>query len=200
MGGRVTTDLRAGLAGADVVVDCLLGTGATGGPRPPYDAAIAAVNAHDAPVVACDLPSGVDASTGAVVAGAVEADVTLCLGAYKRGLALWPARAHTGELRLGDIGILEPGDRPAARLVDGADVWEALTDPDAAGDKRARGVVVIVAGSADMSGAAVLAARGALAAGAGLVTVATPTLARHFVAPNVPEAMTAGGTGRAESA
>ncbi|HEX6257566.1 MAG TPA: NAD(P)H-hydrate dehydratase [Euzebyales bacterium] len=190
MGGRVTTDLRAGLAGADVVVDCLLGTGATGAPRPPYDAAIAAVNAHDAPVVACDLPSGADASTGAVVAEAVEADVTLCLGAYKRGLALWPARAHTGELRLGDIGILEPGDRPAARLVDGADVWEALTDPDAAGDKRARGVVVVVAGSADMSGAAVLAARGALAAGAGLVTVATPTLARHFVAPNVPEAMT----------
>jgi NAD(P)H-hydrate epimerase len=189
-GGRVTTDLAAGVARADVIVDCLLGTGANGPPRSPYDAAIATVNAHDAPVVACDLPSGVDADTGAVFAEAVRADVTLCLGAHKRGLALWPARSHVGDLRVGDIGIHDDADRPAARLVHAGDVARVLTDPDAHGDKRSRGVVVIVAGSADMSGAAVLAARGALAAGAGLVTVATTTLARHFVAPSVPEAMT----------
>jgi ADP-dependent NAD(P)H-hydrate dehydratase / NAD(P)H-hydrate epimerase len=189
-GGRTTTDLRAGLSQADVVVDCLLGTGATGAPRPPYDAAIAAINAVDVPVVACDLPSGVDADTGMVVADAVRADVTLCLGAHKRGLALWPARSHVGDLAVGEIGIRDDADHPAAVLVDADDVAGALTDPDAEGDKRSRGVVVIVAGSSGMSGAAVLAARGALAAGAGLVTVATTTLARHFVAPNVPEAMT----------
>jgi len=189
-GGRITTDLLPGVAQADVVVDCLLGTGATGAPRPPYDAAIATVNAREAPVVACDLPSGVDADTGAVVAGAVRADVTLCLGAHKRGLALWPARSRVGDLRVGEIGIRDDTDLPAARLVDAGDVAGVLTDPDSRGDKRSRGVVVIVAGSSDMSGAAVLAARGALAAGAGLVTVATTALARHFVAPNVPEAMT----------
>ena len=188
--GRTTTDLLEGVGQADVVVDCLLGTGASGAPRPPYDAAIAAINAHDVPVVACDLPSGVDADTGAVVAGAVRADVTLCLGAHKRGLALWPARSHVGDLRVGEIGIRDDADVPAAHLVDADDVARVLTGPDAHGDKRSRGVVVIVAGSSDMSGAAVLAARGALAAGAGLVTVATTTLARHFVAPNVPEAMT----------
>jgi hydroxyethylthiazole kinase-like uncharacterized protein yjeF len=189
-GGRTTRDLLACLSRADVVVDCLLGTGATGAPRPPYDAAIAAINAHTEPTVACDLPSGVDADTGAVAADAVDAAVTLCLGAHKRGLALWPARAHVGALWLGEIGIRVDADTPAAHLLRAADVAGLLTDPDGRGDKRSRGVVVIVAGSSGMSGAAVLAARGALAAGAGLVTVATTPLARHFVAPNVPEAMT----------
>lgn len=190
IGGRVTTDLRVALRHADVVVDCLLGTGAGGAPRSPYDAAIDAINASEQPVVACDLPSGVDADTGAVPAQAVRADLTLCLGAHKRGLALWPARAHVGRLLLGDIGIGEASDVPAAHLLEPADVADLLPEPSDAGDKRARGVVVIVAGSADMSGAALLTARGALAAGAGLVTVATTTAARRLVAPNVPEAMT----------
>lgn len=190
IGGRVTSDVSTALRSADVIVDCLLGTGATGAPRAPFDDTIDHVNTHAAPVVACDLPSGVDADTGAVVAQAVQADVTLSLGAHKRGLALWPARAHVGDLRLGDIGIRAAAGQPAARLTQAADIAGVLTAPTAAGDKRARGVVVIVAGSDDMSGAAVLAARGALAAGAGLVTVATTALARHFVAPQVPEAMT----------
>jgi NAD(P)H-hydrate epimerase len=190
LGGRVTGDVSSALRSADVVVDCLLGTGATGAPRAPYDAVIDQINAHDAPVVACDLPSGVDADTGAVAAQAVEADVTVSLGAHKRGLALWPARAHVGDMRLGDIGIRSAVDEPAAHLVDAADIVGVLRAPAAGADKRSRGVVVIVAGSDNMSGAAVLAARGALAVGAGLVTVATSTLARHFVAPQVPEAMT----------
>ena len=190
VGGRVTTDVSEAIADADIVVDCLLGTGATGAPRPPFDAAIAAVNAAGVPVVACDLPSGVDAGTGAVVADAVRADVTLSLGAHKRGLVLSPARDHVGDLRLGDIGITDGDDDPAAHLMDAATVGDVLADPGAEGDKRSRGVVVVLAGSADMSGAAVLTARGALGAGAGLVTVATTALARHFVAPNVPPAMT----------
>ena len=191
VGGRVATDFDGVLARADVVVDCLLGTGATGAPRSPYDTVIDRVNAHPAPVVACDLPSGVDAWTGAVEAQAVMADLTVSLGAHKRGLSLWPARAHVGELRLGEIGVHDAAqDQPAAHLLERNDVGTVLAEPEAEGDKRDRGVVVIVAGSDDMSGAAVLSARGALAAGAGLVTVATSTLARHFVAPTVPEAMT----------
>lgn len=189
-GGRTSADPAAALDGADVVVDCLLGTGATGAPRPPFDKVIAAANDHDAPVVACDLPSGVNAATGEVEAGAVRAALTLCLGAYKRGLAVWPAAAYAGEVRVGDLGIRSPDDEPAARLMEPTDIAGVLADPAAGGDKRARGVVVIVAGSDGMSGAATLSARGALAAGAGLVTVATTTLARNFVAPNVPEAMT----------
>lgn len=188
-GGRIRTGLQEVLERAEVGVDCLLGTGASGAPRPPYDAAIDALNAYDGPVIACDLPSGVDADSGAVAAQAVDADVTLTLGAHKRGLALWPARAHVGDLRLADIGILSDATEAAAHLVDAGDVARLLPAPGPADDKRVRGVVVIVAGSDDMSGAAALSAMGALAAGAGLVTVATSALARRLIAPNVPEAM-----------
>lgn len=190
LGGRVVDDLGAALRRADVAVDCLLGTGTTGAPRAPFDTAIDTIVASGLPVVACDVPSGVDASTGQVPAQAVRADTTLSLGAHKRGLALWPARGHVGRLVLGDIGIRRDDDRPDCRLIGAADVLDALPDPSADGDKRERGVVVIVAGSADMSGAAALCARGALAAGAGLVTVATEPLARHLMAARMPEAMT----------
>lgn len=188
-GGRVETALDGALERADIAVDCLLGTGASGAPRPPYDVAIDALNASGLPVVACDLPSGVDAETGAVEAQAVRATVTLSLGAHKRGLALWPARSYAGELRLGDIGVVTDDDQAATHLITADDVPALLPEPSDESDKRARGVVVIVAGSDDMSGAAALCARSALAAGAGLVTVATSPLARRMVAPTVPEAM-----------
>jgi NAD(P)H-hydrate epimerase len=188
LGGRVRTDVDDVLDQADIAVDCLLGTGATGAPRPPYDAVIDALNASEVRVVACDLPSGVNADTGEVVAQAVRADVTLTLGAHKRGLALWPARAYVGELRLGDIGI-RSDERAVAYTIEPADVPRLLPEPANDSDKRGLGAVVIVAGSSDMSGAAALCARGALAAGAGLVTIATSPLARRLVAPNVPEAM-----------
>jgi NAD(P)H-hydrate epimerase len=190
LGGRISTDMAAVLDGADIAVDCLLGTGATGAPRAPYDAAIDMLNNSNVPVVACDLPSGVNADTGDVAAQAVRADVTLTIGAHKRGLALWPARSYAGDLQLADIGIRTADDEPVANLLEPADVTQLLPEPSDDSDKRRRGVVAIVAGSADMSGAAMLVARGALAAGAGLVTVATTPLARRLVAPNVPEAMT----------
>jgi NAD(P)H-hydrate epimerase len=188
-GGRIETSLERALGRADIAVDCLLGTGASGAPRTPYDAAIDALNASGLPVVACDLPSGVDAGTGEVVAQAVRATVTLSLAAHKRGLALWPARAYTGDLRLGDIGVRTADDHTATHLITADDVPALLPEPSDHSDKRGRGVVVIVAGSDDMSGAAALCARGALAAGAGLVTVATTPLARRLIAPGVPEAM-----------
>ena len=188
-GGRVETAPDTTLERADIAVDCLLGTGASGAPRPPYDVMIDALNASGLPVVACDLPSGVDAETGAVEAQAVRATVTLSLGAHKRGLALWPARSYAGELRLGDIGVVTDDDSADTHLITADDVPALLPEPSNESDKRARGVVVIVAGSDDMSGAAALCARSALAAGAGLVTVATSPLARRMVAPTVPEAM-----------
>ena len=189
VGGRVSTTVSDALDGADVAVDCLLGTGATGSPRPPYDAAIDSLNAHSVPVVACDLPSGVNADTGEVAGPAVRADLTLTLGAHKRGLVLWPARAHTGDVQVADIGIRDTDDRAVAHIVEDTDLPVLLPEPADDSDKRGLGAVVIVAGSSDMSGAAALCARGALAAGAGLVTIATSPLARRLVAPNVPEAM-----------
>jgi NAD(P)H-hydrate epimerase len=189
LGGRVRTAVPDVLDAADIAVDCLLGTGAKGAPRAPYDAAIDSLNGRTLPVVACDLPSGVDADTGEVAGQAVRADLTLTLGAHKRGLALWPARAYVGDVQVADIGIRGADDRPAAHIMEPTDLRAWLPEPADDSDKRGLGAVVIVAGSSDMSGAAALSARGALAAGAGLVTIATTPLARRLVAPNVPEAM-----------
>lgn len=195
VGGRLAAGLSDALAAADVGVDCLLGTGASGQPREPYRSAVQELNRTArfgaTAVVACDLPTGVDADTGQVPGEAVRADLTVTLGAHKRGLHLWPARGHCGQLVLGDLGILDDADQPAATVLERADVAQLLTPlaPDA--HKRSRGVVVALAGSPGMTGAAVLVARGAMAAGAGLVTVATSAAARPLVATALPEALTA---------
>ncbi len=192
-GGRVVADAAAALDGAAVAVDCLLGTGAAGAPREPYAGAIRALNDAGTPhraVVACDLPSGVDADTGAVPGVAVRADVTVTLGAHKRGLWLEPARGHCGRIVLGDLGLAVATTPPAAVALERDDVARLVPAPPADADKRTRGVVVILAGSPGMSGAATLVARGAMAFGAGLVTVATSAAARDLVAATVPEALT----------
>jgi len=205
--GPVATHLldAIGRAQADVVVDCLLGTGATGALRGTVVEAAAAVltaRSRGAKVVACDLPSGVDADDGTVADGAVVADVTVTFGALKRGLLLAPGSAHCGRIVLARIG---------RRFADAVDVairggvsespggWRMLTAQGARPDhadplteKRRRGVVLVVAGRVGTSGAALLAGRGALAAGAGLVTLAVPEPVRAEVAAMHPALMTVG--------
>ncbi|HVL98793.1 MAG TPA: NAD(P)H-hydrate dehydratase [Egibacteraceae bacterium] len=195
-GGRLVASVGAALAGADVGVDCLLGTGASGQPREPYRSAVGELNRSASfsggmAVVACDVPTGVDADTGAVPGEAVRADLTVSLGAHKRGLHLWPARGHCGRLVLGDLGIADGADAPVATVLERADVAALLPRLEPTAHKRTRGVVVALAGSAGMSGAAALVARGAMAAGAGLVTLATSGAVLPLVAPAVPEALTA---------
>jgi ADP-dependent NAD(P)H-hydrate dehydratase / NAD(P)H-hydrate epimerase len=187
-GGRTsvgTEGVAAVLAGCDVAVDCLLGTGARGAPRGPAGVATTALrtaHAHGTPVVACDVPSGVSADDGSVADAevAVRADLTVTFGARKRGLLLHPGAEHAGRVVVGDLGErYDPGH---------AD-WTALTPAGAApaplavaADKRARGSVLVVAGAVGTSGAASLAATGALRAGAGLVTAAVPEPVRTEVA------------------
>jgi ADP-dependent NAD(P)H-hydrate dehydratase / NAD(P)H-hydrate epimerase len=185
-GGRAlvgTEPLGASLARADVAVDCLLGTGARGAPRGPAGEAVAALRrAADSgtPIVACDVPSGVAADDGRVEGDAVRAHRTVTFGARKRGLLLHPGAAHAGRVVVGDLG---PDHDP------GPCSWWALTDAGAApptlavdADKRARGVVLVVAGAVGTSGAAALAATGALRTGAGLVTLGVPDPVRPEVA------------------
>jgi ADP-dependent NAD(P)H-hydrate dehydratase / NAD(P)H-hydrate epimerase len=186
VGGREVADVRAALARADVAVDCLLGTGAAGPPREPYRGAIETLTAFAGPVVACDVPSGADAATGQVPDVCVDADLTVTLGAHKLGLWLWPARGRCGRIVVGDIDVDDGADPPRARALEAADVARLLPPPPPDADKRTLGVVTVLAGFAGMTGAATLTARGALAAGAGLVTMATT--ARDVVAPTVPEA------------
>ncbi|MBB6053761.1 NAD(P)H-hydrate dehydratase [Armatimonas rosea] len=165
----------AALAGHDLLVDCLLGTGTRGAPRGLVAEAIRAANASGIPLVACDLPSGVDADTGEVPGDAIRARATVTLSALKPGLLLYPGAELVGELTLAPIGlpILTPPTQELTTIG-----WVRATLPkrqqgrDA--NKGAFGTVLVVAGARGMAGAAVLTATAALRAGAGLVYLAVP--------------------------
>ncbi|WP_462185715.1 MULTISPECIES: NAD(P)H-hydrate dehydratase [unclassified Frankia] len=161
--------LRILFAAADLVLDGLLGIGGRGGLREPY-ARLAAL-APPERTVAVDVPSGVDADTGAVAGPAVRASSTVTFGTRKRGLWLMPGAAHTGPVELVDIGLNLP--EPDLCALDDADVAAALPVPSPRASKYSRGVLGLVAGSGAYPGAAVLAVGGALRGGAGYLRVVT---------------------------
>lgn len=169
-------EVRAALADAEVALDGLLGIGARPGLSAEYRNTSAALATSGVYVVALDLPTGVDADTGAVCAGAVRAHCTVTLGAWKLGLFLDPARTFAGELVLGDLGIdadvARAGGAQRAVLDDAEFARLVPLRPDAS-DKRRAGAPLLFAGSARYPGAAILCARGAARAGAGYVTTAT---------------------------
>jgi hydroxyethylthiazole kinase-like uncharacterized protein yjeF len=172
-GGRVVTSadpaVEAAILRADLVLDGMLGIGGQGGLREPY-ATLAALAAQSAAtVVAVDLPSGIDADTGAVDGPAVRADVTVTFGTWKPGLLVDPGAAYAGVTELVDIGLgpyLGPPDVLSAQA---ADVAAMLPSPTADSDKYRRGVIGLVSGSEQFTGAAVLSVGGAIRGGAGMV-------------------------------
>jgi ADP-dependent NAD(P)H-hydrate dehydratase / NAD(P)H-hydrate epimerase len=165
------------LAGADAIVDAVFGAGLD---RPVQGAArsiIEAMNQAAVPIYAVDLPSGINGTTGAVMGAAVIATETVTFFRKKLGHVLLPGRLHCGRISVADIGI--PADvlahiRPAtARNV--PDLWlRHFPVPRLDGHKYTRGHAVVLSGGIASTGAARLAARGALRAGAGLVTIASP--------------------------
>ena len=155
---------------ADVVIDALFGTGFHGAPRDDAAALIERINAAGAPVVAVDLPSGVDASTGEIAGAVVDADVTVTMHAPKVGLAVAPGRFHAGAVDVADIGI-EPRET-RHRLVD-EEILRLVPRKRASDTKYSAGSVLVVGGSPGMSGALCLAAEAAFRADAGYVAVAT---------------------------
>ncbi|MFG2533958.1 NAD(P)H-hydrate dehydratase [Streptomyces sp. NPDC048511] len=173
-GGQVL-DTPDGLGPVDLVVDGITGIGGRGGLRPEAAELVRAVTAGHAPVLAVDLPSGVEADTGQVLGAAVRADATVTFGTYKPGLLIDPAAERAGALRLVDIGLVaELPPRPDLEALQYADVAALLPEPDAESDKYRRGVVGVAAGSERYPGAAVLAVAGALRGGAGAVRYAGP--------------------------
>ncbi|MBX6350071.1 MAG: NAD(P)H-hydrate dehydratase, partial [Clostridia bacterium] len=186
------SELAELLRPADLALDALLGTGAKGAPRPPIAQAVEALAEAGRPVLAVDLPSGLDADTGRAPGVAVRAEATLCLGALKLGCLTGPDAGLAGEVELGPIGIpeeaYEASGLPAIFALEAADVAARLGARPRSGHKGSFGRVLVVAGSVGYSGAAVLAARGALRGGAGLVAVLTPAPAWPVVASLVPEA------------
>jgi ADP-dependent NAD(P)H-hydrate dehydratase / NAD(P)H-hydrate epimerase len=198
-GGRVTDDTgdAAGLMdAADLIVDGLLGIGGRGGLREPF-AGLAARTGQarqaGATVVAVDLPSGIDADTGAVGGPAVRADVTVTFGTLKPGLLIDPGAGHAGAVELVDIGLgpylkepyLKGGPHAAAAQRD--DIRELLPRPGAESDKYRRGVLGLLAGSDRFTGAVLLSAGGAVHGGAGMVRVVTADVAAVLVRQAWPE-------------
>lgn len=170
----------ASIAGADIIVDAIFGAGLTRVIDGPVAEVIDAVNGHSAPVVAVDVPSGIDGSTGEVRGTAVRAAATVTFFRRKPGHLLLPGRLHMGDVRVADIGIpdevlheIEPMTRANSLALWG----NGLPVPQLGDHKYSRGHALIVSGGPDSTGAARLGARGALRAGAGLVTLASPRAA-----------------------
>ena len=170
---------------ADLVIDGMLGIGGSGALRGAAVVLADLLRGVPGIVVAVDVPSGVDASTGEVAGAAVRADVTVTFGALKTGLVVAPGAEHAGTVEVVDIGLSLP---PAeVSLLDAADVGALLPAPPPETDKYRRGVLGVVAGSDRYTGAAVLAVGGALATGVGMVRYAGVAHPAELVRQRWPE-------------
>lgn len=165
------------LDGCELVVDALFGAGLA---RPLGGVARATIEdlaSRCLPMIAVDVPSGVDGNSGAVLGAAAPAEITVTFCRAKPGHLLFPGRALTGELIVADIGIVDSAlrDIPIRTFVNGPTLWrDCIPWPKESGHKYSRGHALVVGGPAATTGAARLAARAALRVGAGLVTVASP--------------------------
>lgn len=183
--------------GTRVVIDALLGTGAHGALGDDIAGLVDAVTASGAPVVALDVPTGVDSDTGVVAVRALHADLTVTFASDKVGLRVAPGRSHVGRVVVADIGIPRGITVPAAAWLAGDGVIHAIPPRSADDDKYGVGGVLVVAGTSGMSGAARLSSRAAMRAGAGIVVACVPADIRAEVAVTTPEVMVVGIAGAA---
>jgi NAD(P)H-hydrate epimerase len=184
--------LSRGLADAQLVVDAMLGTGSRGTPDTAVAAAIEQINASGRPVVALDIPSGVLADGGVPPGPAVRATLTPTFAGLKRGLVTGAGATLAGRVVVVDIGVpvAEVERGVTTFLLEAADVARHFPRRPREDHKGSYGHLLVVAGSVGKTGAAALAARGAMRAGAGLVTVASAASAQRVVAGLLLEAMT----------
>ena len=191
------TTWRAYLAGADVIVDAVFGTGLRSDVKGPAAAAIRGMNAVDALRVAVDIPSGLDADTGAVRGVAFSAHVTATMACRKLGLVLDPD-APVGRVEVLDLGVSPDTALEAAKAEGPLCTWleregvaRTLPRRGPGGHKGTAGHVLVIAGSAGKTGAALLAGRAALRTGAGLATLATTAAGQAALDAKVVAEMTA---------
>ena len=182
----------AALAGRAAIVAAILGTGFAGEPREPAAGAIEAINEArgDAIIVACDVPSGVDASTGVVAGAAVRAHATATFHAAKPGLWISPGKEHAGEVGVVDIGIPPGGPaHPRIGLI-GPEVSDGVPRRGAESTKFAAGSVLVCGGSPGLTGAPCMASEAAMRAGAGYVTACVPASLHAIFEGRLLEVMT----------
>lgn len=198
--------LQKRLHASQVAVDAMLGTGFHGDLREPLTSIVAMINetaaAGNLTVLAVDIPTGVNADTGAVSGsgeeenGPVFADMTITFGALKRGLLLYPGRTCAGAIELDAIGmptplLTQPEEDPAYLLQE-SDIAEILVPRSPASHKGSHGTIGIVTGSNDMAGAALMAAHGAVRSGAGKVFLRVPAQTAPYCIGRQPEIMVRG--------
>jgi hydroxyethylthiazole kinase-like uncharacterized protein yjeF len=183
------------LDGAAAIVDAILGTGFSDEPRDPAKSAIEAIDAaadDGALVIACDVPSGVDASTGEVAGSAVRAAATATFHAAKPGLWISPGKDHAGDVEIIDIGIPAGAPvRPTVGLIGGG-VLAGIPTRGRESTKFAAGAVLVCGGSTGLTGAPCLASEAAQRAGAGYVTALVPASLHYVFEQRLLEAMSVG--------
>jgi ADP-dependent NAD(P)H-hydrate dehydratase / NAD(P)H-hydrate epimerase len=189
-------ELGAALDGAGTIVDAIFGTGFAGAPRDPAGSAIDAINDARSTVVATDIASGVNASTGEVEGRAVRADLTVTFHAPKLGHWVAPGKEHTGELQVAPIGIPEGAPVEATAGLIGTGVLELAPHRMAGSTKFSSGQVVVVGGSRGLTGAVCLSALGAIRSGAGYATVAVPADLESIFEVKLTEVMSLGCASR----
>jgi len=180
------------LPGAAAIVDAILGTGFSGEPRDPAAGAIEAINqvGEHVSVIACDVPSGVDASTGEVHGAAVRADATATFNAGKPGLWIAPGKEHAGAVTVVDIGIPPGGPaEPAIGLITDR-VTDGVPRRGRESTKFAAGSVLVCGGSIGLTGAPCMASEAAARAGAGYVTALVPASLNTIFESRLLEVMT----------
>lgn len=179
----------------DIVIDGLFGIGLTRPIEGIYKEAVMHINhlkENGAYVVSCDIPSGICADTGKVLGQGVKADVTVTFQYAKAGHYFYPGREYTGELQIASIGIV--GEKTAGlsasyHTLEEANVKELLPVREPSGNKGSFGKVLLMAGSKDMCGAAILCGKAILHTGAGMVKIITPQANREIIQQTLPEAM-----------
>ena len=190
---RSASEIESALTRSHAIVDAIFGTGLSGEVKGLPADVIKAINASGSPVVAVDVPSGLDADTGQIWGVCVNAACTVTFALPKIGLVMFPGAAYVGRLIVGDIGIPH-------QLYDGInvelpdDAWVAARLPKRPPDahKGTFGTVVVIAGSLGLTGAAAMAGEAGLRSGAGLSTLAVPASLQDVMAAKLTEVMTRG--------
>lgn len=194
---EVTQDSLARLSqrlkGKKVLVDAILGTGLKKEVRGLYERAITIINASGLPVVAVDVPSGLDADWGRPLGAAIQAEMTVTLGYPKLGQVVYPGLSYVGELVVVDIGIHPKAVEevhPRIELLEERDIRRLIPIREPNTHKGTYGHLLVMAGSRGKTGAAILACRGAMRVGSGLVTLAAPRSLNDIFACSLVEVMT----------
>ncbi len=187
------TELTEEMLPADVIVDGLLGTGIKGAPRSPFDGFIEWINSYNAPTVAVDIPSGVDANTGQTPGTAISAEATVTMGFVKTGLLFSPGREFAGEVTVADISVPQSALDQAENVYflpreDDIHYRLPIRQPDVY--KHKAGKVFTLCGARGFTGAAAMVSEAALMSGAGLVLAGVPTSLNSAMEAKLTEVIT----------